>query len=397
MTNRKNVFCIVLAIIMMLLVSACSSEPVYYSKQEVKQYVSENFGADYKLIEEKSYPDDTDEQNLMYEYVFSNKDTTFSVFTSTYHPNFDATTSIFYSKVISDNYIDSVVQAKLPQIQKICESASFNTEISENNYVYFHLDNYKQIPEAAELLCQIDEALAFSYDYTYPHRNVSSWSISLYLEPNEPAKVGDSNLIFGNITMSHSSSEQLIPSDVTEQLQWQLANKIKDKGATYWTLPDEILYRYPASYIRITKINEHTDFEFPFTFYYDNDMQTYWMGSLDPCQDFEEFPYVYFSKGTFAQLVQLLGGTYTCDNWTASWQIGEDKWTAELITGEKHAYEDLIVKKNGQKLVLSPPSKYTNGTVSGRCYTPDDLECMLDVIIELDQKSMTGVMTSKPN
>lgn len=374
--------------------SACSSKPVYYSKQEVKQYVSENFGTDYKLVEEKSYPDDTDEQNLMYEYVFRNADTTFSVFSYTYHPNFDATESIFYGKKISDNYIGSVIQAKLPQIQQICDSASFETEIVDGHFVDFHLDTYEQIPEAAQLLCQIDQLLAFVYDYTYPQKGSASWSISLYLEPSKPAEVRDSSLLFGKITMSSSRSDRLNPSDVVEDLQWQLANQIKDNSATYWSLPDEILYRYPASRIQMAKINEHTDFAFPYTFYYEKDTQNYWMGSLDPCQDFEAFPYVYFDKGTFAQLVQLLGGTYTCDNWTASWQIGANQWTAELITDEKYMYKDLIIKKNGQELVLSPPSNFSNGTASGRRFTPEDLECMLDVSITIDQKSMTGVMTS---
>lgn len=117
--------------------------------------------------------------------------------------------------------------------------------------------------------------------------------------------------------------------------------------------------------------------------------------AASPCQDFEDFPYTYSGVGTFAYLVKLLGGTYSCDDWKAIWEIDGDTWEATLHTKEKdgtaYSYDFLEVSRNGVPLQLTEDnSSRGNGTVSGRRYTLEDLELMLDIKIEIDQINMVG-------
>jgi len=61
----------------------------------------------------------------------------------------------------------------------------------------------------------------------------------------------------------------------------------------------------------------------------------------------------------------------------------------------RYAYDKLIVKQNGKKVTLSDPHDRSNGTVSGRAYTVEDLETLLGVTIEIDQVNMTATMIPK--
>ena len=151
----KKVFLYIMACLMLAGITACSTEPVYYSKSEVKQYVKEHFGKSFKLVDEKSYKDDSEEQNMMYEYIFENKEgIVFSVYTSTRHIWVDASESIFYDKAISNNYIDSVVKYHIEEIKEICEGSALDIELDEDNAVKIFLNTYEQIDDAARLHMQ---------------------------------------------------------------------------------------------------------------------------------------------------------------------------------------------------------------------------------------------------
>ena len=49
---------------------------------------------------------------------------------------------------------------------------------------------------------------------------------------------------------------------------------------------------------------------------------------------------------------------------------------------------------DGKEEKLSNAGGMSNGTVSGRSFTIEDLEKMLDIVIEVDQVSMTATVTS---
>ena len=104
-------FNVILLVLMVLALSACSLKPTYKSQSDIKKIVKANYGKDYKLVDTKSYEDDTEEKNLMYEYVFENDDNfSFSMYSYTRHTTFDASESIFYSSMVSDNYIEKKIE-----------------------------------------------------------------------------------------------------------------------------------------------------------------------------------------------------------------------------------------------------------------------------------------------
>lgn len=385
--------------IFVLLLTACSTEPVYYSKNEVMRYAADIFGNTYKLTETKSYPDDTEEQNLMYEYVFANeKGIAFSVYTYTDHICIDGSEFIFYEKGISNNYIGAVMDFYMDDIQAICESASFPVEITEFNRIKFYLDSYTQIEEAANLITQLDQTLSFCCDYEKHGGYTYTCSVVLYLQPDNSEEVPNWKNTFdcniADVDLSTDEDARLRKDELAGRIEEQMVNHIKDFELTCYTIPDEILYKYPVTRVSVAAIQGKTEFEPAYAFKYDSETAQYWIYTMDPCQDFAGFPYNYTEKGQFAALVELLGGSYECHDWYAVWQIGGNTWEAWLKTEKykstEYYFDDFVVKMNGEPLPLSDPDDKNNGTVSGRAFTAADLERMLNVTITIDQRNATA-------
>lgn len=394
----KKKWIISLLLILTLGLAGCSTKPTYYSKEEVEEYVEDVFGKDFSLIEEDSYLDDSDEKNPIYEYIFENdKGIKFSVYAYTYHVSIDASQSIFYDKSIKDNYIESIMKYYENDIKSLCASVSFDASMEDLSMKFF-LDDYKQIPEAAKLIARIDHVVSMEYDYHKQNRYNPTKTISIFLKPND-ARVDwkeEYEYQIAGITLSFNQEKRLNSVDVATSIEQQMANKIKEGEITYYSIPDEILYKYPARKITITSINNHTEFNFNYGFLYDEDTQSYWISNLDPCQDFEDFPYNYTDRGKFAEIVKLLGGTYQCDDWSATWIINNNTWEANLITKENSSeFQELIVRKNGELIQLSDPEDRNNGTTSGRAFTKEDIEQLLDVEIIIDQRQMNAIIKAK--
>ncbi len=93
----------------------------------------------------------------------------------------------------------------------------------------------------------------------------------------------------------------------------------------------------------------------------------------------------------------MMNGTYTSSDWTARWKIGDDIWEARLLVsdrqGVKYVYEDFYMEFNGvRKILTRPPEGKTNGTVSGRWFSIEDLIRMLHVQVIMNQDTMTAVI-----
>ncbi len=140
--------------------------------------------------------------------------------------------------------------------------------------------------------------------------------------------------------------------------------------------------------------------QFTYQFIYHRGTGTYWLAGLDPCEDFDENPFGdYARRGAFARLVEYLGGTYSCEDWNASWKIGDTRWTASAETQNTgkspYTYKKIDLFRNGnhEKLDEVPEVFEGIGAVpSGRPYSIRDLIRMFDVRITINQKEMTAVM-----
>ena len=139
---------------------------------------------------------------------------------------------------------------------------------------------------------------------------------------------------------------------------------------------------------------------FVYQFVYHRSSGTYWMTGLDPCEDFDGNPYGnYPRRGAFSWLVKCLGGSFTADRWSGSWQIGTTRWEASLATRKAPedglAYKGMTVYCDGSRTPLDAVPAVLEGTgavPAGRPYSIRDLIRMLDVRITINQREMTAVM-----
>ncbi|MFI3172975.1 MAG: hypothetical protein R3Y58_11515 [Eubacteriales bacterium] len=377
--------------------TACSFTPTYYSKNEVKNYVNDIFGNEYSLSDSHSYADE-EEGTMIYEYIFTNKeDFSFSVKSYTDHVSFISGETVFYEKCISDDFLTKMAELHMAEIQSVIYSVPF--EVKQYNLgVSCYLEDYTQIPDVAKLIVELDTILDLEYEYTNWKETKSNATYYIYvrLKPNTVDYIDVSEETWHSttkyeihrITLSHSEEDRFSLDETIEDIQRSLVYDIRSATETSpakYEIPDELLYKFPAQKLTI-EIEEDT--ELSYNFYYDVEDEKYWIYNLDPCQNFEG-SYNYGEKGAFEELVEIMGGTYKCDDWEASWQIGEDTWKATLEIDNNSRYKDFTVWKNGMLLKLDEPNEKNNGTVSGRAFSVSDLEKMLDITFEENQIDAT--------
>lgn len=395
---NKRAFIPIFFVFSSVILTGCSLKPTYYSQDYVKTYAKDVFGKDTQFIEQK-VSTKGNEGNPEYEYVFREKrGISFSIISSTEHPNLDGPITSLYCKRISDNYLEAVISYYHQDIMSILKKSDFEADFSNNKYLNFYLTDYKQINDAAKLISDIDDMVALNSDYKKYNKSGSTLTVNVYLRPKDYEKNVnwrlDQTFSFAYVKLT-TKTPRLKSEEVNTSLERMLANAAKGDCAGYYLLQEDLLNKYPAPIIALTSINETSLLTREYKFQYDEKTDEYWIYNLDPCQDFDDFPYNYTDKYKFSDLVKGLGGTYDSKNWTAKWQIGSDVFTAKLYNNKENNYIDFAVKKNGNRITLSKPEDKRNGTISGRAFTIEDLENMLGVTIKVDQKSMTATMSNR--
>lgn len=380
--------------------AGCSTEPVYYSEEDIRDYVRSVYGSDYRLAQRSSYEDDSEEGNLVYVYQFENSDgMSFSVSTYSYHIGIDATTTAFYSKGIMDDYAKRRLEFKEEEVREVLERYPFAWSFSEiSTGIDFGVEDYRQLPQAAELIAEVDRVMDMEGDYTDAIYSGNDVWMYLYLKPtpgmeyqgeeDQPWR-GNYRYRLMAVALTRSSTEELLKEeDLAWRIQWNLTDEVKTGDMPYYDIPEEFLYQYPAGQLEVVGLPLEAGYQYKFRF--DLDSRKYWISSLDPCQDYEDFSYHYSNRGAFAALVEALGGSYWCEDGIAEWTIGENTWHATLVLDQESHYRDFLVTCNGEDVALDDPMGRDNGTVSGRAFTLEDLEQLLGVTVEVDQYSATA-------
>lgn len=241
-----------------------------------------------------------------------------------------------------------------------------------------------------------------------------------------------------------ASSTRLSAKGVAARLENDYVDAAKTFGRTFYYIPEELWNKYPAPVLTLINISgndlstipsgepapltqpsglsaapleEESHLEeslleesaaeqteenriFTYHFVYHRKTGTYWMTGLDPCEDFDGNPFGdYLRRGSFANLVRSLGGSYMADRSSATWRIGSSEWTAYVDTEKTHesryTYRRIHLTRDGNVTNLdSVPELFrgTGGTPSDRPYSIRDLIRMLDVRITINQREMTAVM-----
>lgn len=384
MTGKKRhlprVLCLLfLFCIGIMLLTGCSMKPTYYSKSYVKKYVKKSFDQP-ELIEELSYPDNTSEENPVYEYRFRDEHgDEFSVFCETSHVRFNVSTTIFYERNIRNNYIETKLALRKAEIDEILGELSFQTEYSPYGIV-FYMAKEQDIRTASDAIAKIDKLLDLHY-----RDEEMELCAELRFKPAGAGEdwVDESVEYVGEIQFSDGQGDRLRWRDVKTDIEQQVTDYSKrydiDLG-----LSEELMEAYDAPELQVFVGDRKME-----DYYFWRNDDIYSISSLDPCQDFEDFPYEYKGKGRFAALVRAAGGEYYCDDWEAKWVIGKDEWKAKLKVNKDHDFKAFYVWKNGKKLSLSDPNGETNSTSAGRTFTIEDLSLLLGKDYVIDQKNMS--------
>lgn len=158
----KWIFLIACMFVNLLYLYGCSTKPTYYSKSFVEKYVNIRFDKP-EFIEELSYEDDTREKNMIYEYRYRDRGgIEFSVYCGTSHKRFNASTTIFYQKDISNDYIENVFKLHESTIGELLSDLPFSIDFDIYG-INFYLEAEEQIHLATETIVRLDELLDIHY------------------------------------------------------------------------------------------------------------------------------------------------------------------------------------------------------------------------------------------
>lgn len=395
----------------MPVLAACSQESDYYTDREAVEYVQQVHGSSYYYTD-SSYTTDSGGK-LVYQYNFTNGEgENFSVYASSGRNG--------EKKTFYDNYYDQVIETYASEITEAFDNsgldASLVSDYAEHGYgnIYtlsIYLNGSEDFAAASELIAEVNGIVHFKSDSEaseYSTLSGKTKEVEIYMKPDVPAP-GDTsedwkeselrrNYIVSSISLA--GGEETVPDAdaILDEMYNDYVDFAKYGGSGMYTLTDEEWDKYPAPWLQVTAVggNNVSSSEI-YRFYYDRATGEYWMSYLDPCQDFEDFPYEYSNTGTFRELVNCLYGSYHADDWNAQWEIGGVTWKAQLQTKEtdtsKYAFMSLAVTKDGKAISLSRlPENGNNGTVSGRKLSIKDLISMLNANITVNQKTMTAVI-----
>jgi hypothetical protein len=379
----------ILFLICTLFITGCSTKPIFNSKNEVKDYVKNVYGKEFKLVKEENHS-----------YTFRNEEgLSFTATSYSQNVSFDASETCFYEENFYTDYTESVLLFHADEIKELLNKYDLEVDTNENMYYRVYIKDSIQIEQAAKLIVELDKILAYKFNNNRIPKKMSGYEAqALTICVN----MEDTELL--SLDLSSDEDRRLDYELVNMGIEEAYVDCIK-AGEIDGKIDTELWAKYPADTIKPVYYNGEPlsiefddyarDYEDTYTLHYNSYIGTYMMSYLDPCQDFKDFPYSYSGVGTFKHLVELLGGTYSCDDWKAIWEIDGNIWKATLHTkkkdGDSYSYDYLEVSRNGVLLDLTEGFG-GNGTISGRKYTLEDLELMLDVEIEIDQTNMAAYM-----
>ncbi len=394
---KKTVLCIII-ILLLAFFTACSFNPVYYSKGEVMDYAYDLFGEDIDLIDKLEYTHDEADEIEMHEYIFEDKyGMAFSIYNYSDNVYFLGSETVFYEKIINNDYIERKITSKKSEIAKLISQSDIRVLFEDGN-IQVIIENMDKIDEAAEFLYKLDSIVGLEYNenYSMSDSNIDTYRISISVRPNAMKYeylaqdwYTDSTYTVTRIQLSNFENQRLDEHEIYETIERAIVYEIKEDDEAKYTLPDEILAQYPSQHLTVTN-EELFHEEFSFTFNYDIETEKYYMENLDPCQESDE-DFNYFEKGIFKFLVESLGGQYESSDYIARWNIGGDLFYAELERDDGY-YKDFTLTKNGQDIELDDNGERNNGTVAGRGFSIEDLEKMLNVKIRIDDENQTATI-----
>ena len=421
---HKRFLLLLFTILICLGLTACSREPVYYTEEEIMQYVQDCYGKNYRMTDSVRHEMTYGEQ--IREYIFTDEDGfSFSVSTGSEKHTVWGGLLTQWTPTLMDSYIESRIAFCEEDINKLFEESEIRAELTSEGdnrtvpgttyMLSLYLNKSDQMKEASQMIAKLDRIVKFVCDRTGAKigtQKNDTKKVHIYLRPDKYL-AGDTrknwrksaNLYLyeiSSIALTTATRQRLNDEDVLEQMRHDYSDTAKWTHQEIYTLTGKMASRYPAPCLEVSRIGTHdmTASHEKFYLFYDRGTEIYWMTDLDLCQDYDGFPYEYEGRGKFAALVDYLGGLYSCDGLKAQWRMNGMTWDAKLDLEKTdlspYTFSSVNISCNGMWQKLStPPSGTDNGTPSGRWYSIEDLIRMLDIEVTISQENQTAIFSSR--
>ncbi len=394
----KKIMMFAVIAVSLLLLSACSLEPVYYSEEEVMEYALYTFGNEIKTVETLTYPYDEEDNTTMFEFVFKDKhEVEFSVYSYSGRVGFISGPTAFFEKRIHNDYLEKKVEVKSEEIEDLVFKYDLNVNLGDS-YCSIRIEDMAQIEDASKFIEELDALIALEYNKNNFDEDFSpdTYSANISVKPNIDGYENvpedwydETEYLITRVRLSAFEGQRLSDDEIFENIERAIVYDIKDGGDEKYVLPQEVLQKYPAEYLYIDNV-ELSHEEFSFYFSYDADEEKYYIENLDPCQE-SDLDFNYFDKGVFKFMAESLGGRYESIDYKAQWEIGGKLFYAELVRDED-GYEDFIVHEKNERITLDENGDRNNGTTAGRAFSLEDLEKILNAKIHIDNENQTATI-----
>ena len=421
---RKR-FCLLLFTILICLgVTSCRRDPLYYTEDEIMQYVQDCYGNNFRMTDSVRHEMTYGEH--IQEYIFSDEDGfSFSVCTGTMEKPVWGGLLTDYSPTLMDSYVESRIGFCRDEIKALFREYDIRARLTVTgsddpipgtmHMISLYLNSPDQMKEASRLISKLDRIVKLGSSRSRAligTKKTDTKQVHIYLRPDSFLP-GDTkknwrkseNLRFyeiSSVALSTARRDRLDEDDVLEQIRHDYVDCAKWYSQKIYTLSEKMAARYPSPFLEITRAGTRDlrNEEEKFYLLYDRETESYWITDLDLCQDYDGFPYDYPGRGRFAVLIGYMGGIYSCHDLKAQWKMSGLTWDAELELEKNeisdYAFSSMTINCNGMWQKLStPPSGTDNGTVSGRWYSIEDLIRMLDVEVTISQDSQSAILSPR--
>ncbi|MBQ7105555.1 MAG: hypothetical protein IJN90_06840 [Bacilli bacterium] len=378
--------------------------PISISKREITNYVHDVYGEEYKFKERKELED---ENGKVYKYIYSREDGfEFPIYTYRRHP-VDHTLfgeMPWYENYVEDFFVPAFVEYYEEDLDSFIDSNFVVSDKKITNsfdfeYIYnlsLYLNDVTEIEKASNIIGNFNDI----FNTRFGESNLSNVSymtfgIDVYIKPNSLINLSNwknnSKYRFYETSYSKLLYNDKKAKEIAPIIESNFINDVKTKSLTEYVISDELWNKYPAKYVNVISINNNSVFNYDYKFYYDEEVASYLMCDLYIGLDKDNSRKY---RGTFSELVTLLGGTYSLDKERdyidATWQIGNNIWNSR-VNGREDKFTDISIYKNNILLL----DKYSVSELGDSCYSVSKLEEILNVNILIDQRNVSATIMSK--
>lgn len=350
------IFCLCLS----LLVSCATKDSEVYGKEKVLEYVDGLCPEPYELLDKELIAEKPD--NMEYRFKAKNRDLYFKANSYLTPVQIDASTTIFYNRVISSDYVSVVQDLYLEEVQHTLTE----NELYLEDYGWMYVQSFQDLDRVVDTVCSADKLYFEETRYNPPEFLQEHPLKTIHLvwhRSREEALAHESWVNLGNIFVTGQND----PSQLYEQIgEWYAQNFVDGNIENGAGIPEKFLENRHLSQLPIVELNgvemryDSTDNPYgpyglttdDYTGCWYSDAENSYMIAIDVgyMTDRMSFPLI------IREYVRALGGVYDLsvkgETYESRWTLGSDTW---IMTSRFHDDQitDLRVEKNGQDLGIS--------------------------------------------